>query len=149
MNKIKMVVVMLVGIIGGFIGSFFTCRRMVEGIIKEATKQRDKIYTVKMAVNSVYGAKNYYPDTTRFKIPDELSVRRKRDADKVLQTIQNIVDQWGFISVSDLYELIGYDGPHTYLENKYGWTKNMATSFEFVRFKNSYILRYKNPIILL
>lgn len=44
----------------------------------------------------------------------------KEDTDKVLANMNEIIDKYNVVSVSDLYELIGFKS--TYADSQTGWT---------------------------
>lgn len=51
---------------------------------------------------------------------DDIVFERKSDAEEVLSTLDDIIEEYGVASVNDLYELVGERTEYT--KNKYGWT---------------------------
>lgn len=58
------------------------------------------------------------------------------EAEIVLDSMEEIIEQYDSVSVSDLYELVGVKGNYT--SNKYGWTS--LRSARVVRDRDGYIL---------
>lgn len=82
--------------------------------------------------------RNYYDDkrddrhrtntATRFDY-DNVDFETRGEADAALTEMQEIIDVFGFVTVSDLYEMANLNAPYT--SNKYGWM-SVATA-EVVR----------------
>lgn len=51
---------------------------------------------------------------------DEIVLESRGDAEEVLDRMDELIDQYGMVSVADLYEIVGITGEFT--DNKYGWT---------------------------
>lgn len=51
---------------------------------------------------------------------DDISLESRGEAEEVLDTMCDLIDTYGMVSVMDLYELVGITGQYT--DNKYGWT---------------------------
>lgn len=51
---------------------------------------------------------------------DDISFETRGEAESVLFAMEEEIDNYGIVSVSDLYELVGITGNYT--DNKYGWT---------------------------
>lgn len=60
-----------------------------------------------------------------------------REAEEVLIAMDEILDEYGVVSVADLYDLVGLTGTH--VDNKYGWTSMRGASFQRVR--DGYLLK--------
>ena len=60
------------------------------------------------------------------------------DAESVLDSMNDVIDQYGVVSVGDLYDLsdVSIDN---YMANKYGWTD--LTRAEVVRVRDGYIIK--------
>lgn len=73
----------------------------------------------------------------RYSIED-IVFETKRDADDVIVSMEQIIDQYGTVRVADLYDLVGITGDYT--DNKYGWDDIHAADTVRTRDGN-YILR--------
>lgn len=51
---------------------------------------------------------------------DDVVLETRGEAESVLDTLGDIIDQYGFATIGDLYDLVGITAPYT--TNKYGWT---------------------------
>ena len=68
---------------------------------------------------------------------DDIIIESKAEADEVLNTMEDILDTYGMVSVADLCDLVGISCEHT--DNKYGWTS--LRSAKVVRLRgNEYML---------
>ena len=85
--------------------------------------------------SSKYGAFNY----------DDIVLATRGDAEAVLDAMNDIINQYGTVSVSDLYDLTNYPNDN-FSMNRYGWTSiNGATP---VRVRDGYILKLPKAIPL-
>lgn len=80
---------------------------------------------------------------TRFDY-DELIFESRGEADAVLVQMEEIIDCYDAVSVSDLYDMVGETAPHT--ANRYGWT-NLRNA-EPVRVRDGYILKLPKALPL-
>lgn len=76
---------------------------------------------------------------------DELIFASKGDAEAVLEQMENIIDDYGMVRVSDLYDLADLSAPYT--GNRYGWTSLRNAYSERVR-GGGYILRLPKPMVI-
>lgn len=60
------------------------------------------------------------------------------EAEEVLNTLDDLIDQYGVVSVADLYDLVGLTSTN-YTDNKYGWTD--LRHAEVRRDRDGYLLR--------
>lgn len=74
---------------------------------------------------------------------DDITFEYKEDAEEVLNRMDEIVEQYGAVSVSDLFELAGRTG-NGYTDNNYGWTSLRSASVERLG-PNEYIIRLTRP----
>jgi len=51
----------------------------------------------------------------------EILLVSKADADRVLETMSELIDRYDAVSVADLYSLLGH--PTNYIDNNWGWTE--------------------------
>lgn len=56
---------------------------------------------------------------------DDIIVANRGEAEEVLSRMDELIDQYGVVSVGDLYDLVGITGNYT--DQKYGWT-NLRTA---------------------
>ena len=76
-----------------------------------------------------------YNSNTRF--DDDIVYSTKRDAEIVRDKIFEALDEYGLISVSDVYDMSGLSAPHTGF--KYGWTN--IRSADITRVKDGFIIK--------
>lgn len=74
---------------------------------------------------------------------DEIVLDSRGDAEAVLDAMNDIISQYGIVSVSDLYDLANLDHP-PYTMNKYGWTN--ITGAKAVRVRDGYALKLPRAI---
>lgn len=68
---------------------------------------------------------------------DDIILDTRREAEEVLDRMQDLIDSYGMVSVADLYDLVGINGSYT--DNKYGWTHLRSTDVQRVR--DGYLLK--------
>lgn len=67
----------------------------------------------------------------------------KGEAEGVREEMMNVIDEYGFVTVADMYDMAGLDQPYT--SNKFGWTS--IRSAESVRLRDGgYILKLPRPM---
>lgn len=74
---------------------------------------------------------------------DEIIFDTRGDAESVLDAMNDIISQYGIVSVSDLYDLANLDHP-PYTMNKYGWT-NIAGA-KAMRARDGYVLKLPRAV---
>lgn len=74
---------------------------------------------------------------------DEIIFDSRGDAEAVLDAMNDIISQYGIVSVSDLYDLANLDHP-PYTMNKYGWT-NIAGA-KAMRVRDGYVLKLPRAV---
>ena len=76
---------------------------------------------------------------------DDIILETRADAELVLDQMQNIIDEYGHVTVSDLYDMVDLTAPYT--GNRYGWTR--LGSAEAVRTRDGdYVLRLPSPTVI-
>lgn len=60
----------------------------------------------------------------------------RRDAEEILNCMGDLIDEYGFVTVDDLYDLVGVSGNYT--DNKYGWTN--ISNAEIVQVRDGYMI---------
>lgn len=73
---------------------------------------------------------------------DELLFETRGDAESVLDAMNEIIAQYGVVSVADLYDLANVFNDN-YAANKYGWTD--IAGCRAVRVRDGYILKLPKP----
>ena len=68
---------------------------------------------------------------------DDIVLDTRREAEEVLDRMQDLIDTYGMVSVADLYDLVGISGSYT--DNKYGWTHLRNADVQRVR--DGYLLK--------
>lgn len=141
MNKIKMVVVTVISVVVGFIGGFAFCKHCILNMLEDERKKHVK----KKEESGFYiihtNSKNY-PVLK----PKEVRVDSKEEADKVIENINNIMNNYGVVSLADVYDMVGLST--TYLDNTFGWHSSDIPGFNFIISGLSYKLTFNDPIKL-
>lgn len=68
---------------------------------------------------------------------DDIVLESRVEAEEVLSRMDEIINMYGVVSVSDLNDLVGKPGSYT--DNKYGWTN--IRNAEAVRVRDGYLLK--------
>lgn len=68
---------------------------------------------------------------------EDIVLDTRREAEEVLDRMQDLIDSYGMVSVADLYDLVGINGNYT--DNKYGWTH--LRSGDVQRVRDGYLLK--------
>ena len=68
---------------------------------------------------------------------DDIILDTRREAEEVLDRMQDLIDNYGMVSVADLYDLVGINGSYT--DNIYGWTHLRSADVQRVR--DGYLLK--------
>lgn len=68
---------------------------------------------------------------------DDIVLDSRGEAEEVIARMDELIDQYGIVSVADLYDLVGVTGNYT--DNKYGWTN--IRNAEPIRVRDGYMLR--------
>lgn len=75
---------------------------------------------------------------------DDIYLQTRGEAEEVLDQMTNVIEEYGMVSIMDLYEWVGITGEYT--DNKYGWTN--LRSAEVVRTRDGYKLKLPRAIAL-
>ena len=70
---------------------------------------------------------------------DDVVVPTRGDAERLLSTLEDIADQYGIVSVADMYDLAGINTVYT--EFHYGWDRQMLALARIERTREGYILK--------
>lgn len=68
---------------------------------------------------------------------NDIVLENRGEAEAVLSRMDELLEQYGVVSIADLYDLVGE--PHNYTDCKYGWMN--LRSAEAVRVRDGYMLR--------
>ena len=68
---------------------------------------------------------------------DDIVLDSRGEANDVLERMDELIDTYGFVSVADMYDLVGLSGSYT--DNKYGWT-NLRNA-DVIRVRDGYLLK--------
>ena len=91
---------------------------------------RSHSHSISNRTNSVFDIDNIYLET-------------KGEAEEVLMRMDELLEQYGLVSVADLYELVGVTAA-PYTANKYGWT-SLRTA-EAIRTRQGYLLKLPRAV---
>ena len=69
--------------------------------------------------------------------PDDIILESRVEAEEVLDRMNELLDNYGIVSVADLYDLVGKSCDYT--ANRYGWTN--IRNAEPVRVRDGYLLK--------
>lgn len=73
---------------------------------------------------------------------DEIILDSRGEAEQVLDTLHDIVEQYSQAAVADLYEMVGISAAYT--DQKYGWTNLQGASVQHIR-GGQYLLNLPKP----
>lgn len=102
----------------------------------------DKLSTICDAFTEKYGHKE--SDKTDRKY--ELVYETRADAEKVLNGISEIIDEYGFVTVADLYDISGLPGAY-YTDSKIGWKGSIKES-TIKKVRDGYVIDLPKPEVL-
>ena len=75
---------------------------------------------------------------------NDIIIENRGEAEDVLSRMDELIDQYGLVSVADLYDLVGINGNYT--DNKYGWF-NIRTA-SVVRVRDGYMIKLPKAVPL-
>ena len=103
-------------------------------------KNRDRNNS-RVSYTKYYERERDYERGTRTRVRgydyDDIILDTRREAEEVLDRMQDLIDTYGMVSVADLYDLVGINGSYT--DNKYGWTRLRDADVQRVR--DGYLLK--------
>lgn len=73
---------------------------------------------------------------------DDIILDSRGEAEEVLDQMSALIENYGIVSVADLFDMVGITGQYT--DNKYGWTN--IRSAEAVRVRDGYVLKLPKPM---
>jgi predicted glutamine amidotransferase len=75
---------------------------------------------------------------------DELKFEYRRDAEAILDQMAEVIDRFGYVTVSDVYDMADVTGPFT--GNKYGWTS--VRNGEVVHTRDGYRIKLPKAVLI-
>lgn len=119
MNKyVKGIVIYAAGVTGGIVigGIAVTGLALKSDNIRDAIKQDiyDKL------TESLYCKKPFYNRDVKTRDADRYIFETDTEAKKVLNNMKDIIYEYGKVTISDYYDLVGKTACYT--DHKYGWT---------------------------
>ena len=108
-------------------------------------QQRPKI-TYRDYYNTKRRSYQYYPQSsskerdTDICIKDEIVFNTREDAETVVDAMKEIIEQYGYVSVADLYDLAGLTS--TYKDHQYGWTdiSDISVFSHIIKGRDEYLI---------
>lgn len=73
---------------------------------------------------------------------EDIIFKTRMEASEVLDILNDTIDQYEIVTVSDLHDLAGIIGPHT--GNRYGWSN--LNSAKIIRVRDGYLLELPKPL---
>jgi len=111
---------------------------LIYGESKPRNKDRNNS---RVSYTKYYERERDYDRGTRTRVRgydyDDIILDTRREAEEVLDRMQDLIDTYGMVSVADLYDLVGINGSYT--DNKYGWTRLRDADVQRVR--DGYLLK--------
>lgn len=74
---------------------------------------------------------------------DEIILKTRGDAERVLDTLAEVIDNYDVASVADLLDLV--DITSSYVDNKFGWTRQTFGGARVQAVRNGYLLDLPKP----
>lgn len=102
----------------------------------------DKLSTICDAFTEKYGRKESNKTDRKY----ELVYETRADAEKVLNGMSEIIDEYGFVTVADLYDISGLPGAY-YTDSKIGWKGSIKESI-IKRVRDGYVIDLPKPEVL-
>ena len=114
----------------------------IEMLLYGETRSKSKSRDTKVSYTKYYDRDRDYdrPSRSRGRYGydyDDIILDTRREAEEVLDRMDDLIDTYGMVSVADLYDLVGISGNYT--DNKYGWT-NLRNS-DVQRVRDGYLLK--------
>lgn len=70
------------------------------------------------------------------------------EAEKVLDAMRDVLDQYPTISVAEFYDLVGYNYGNNFTCNNYGWTKEMLTNVTVTWSKGAWYIALPRAVVI-
>jgi hypothetical protein len=112
----------------------------------EAGKSKSSSAASRVSYRDYYDRKDDHPSVNRTRSGysyEDVVVETRGEAEAVRTRLEEIVDEYGMVSVADLYDLVGITGNYT--DNNYGWTN--VHNVEIIRvYGGGYMLKMPRAI---
>ena len=114
----------------------------IDMILYGETRTKSKSRESRVSYTKYYDRDRDYdrPSRTRGRYGydyDDIILDTRKEAEEVLDRMDDLIDNYGMVSVADLYDLVGVSGNYT--DNKYGWTNLRNADVQRVR--DGYLLK--------
>lgn len=76
---------------------------------------------------------------------EDILFETRLEAEKVASEIEELYDMWGYVTKTDVYELIGFNS--FYADNMYGW-RTKSPNCRVMRVRDGYALKMSEPEFL-
>lgn len=119
----------------------------IDMILYGETRNHNKPYANKISYRNYWDRDNqssYRDDRLRYNnfSYDDIILNSRADAEDVLNNMNDIIRNYGFVRVADLFELVGYED-NNFMNNKYGWMN--ISNAEVVRVRDGYLIKMPKP----
>ena len=111
-----------------------------------SSSRRNSLNASRVSYRDYYDDRNTRRDLTRTSTRysyDDITFEYRQDAEEVLNRMDEIVEQYGVVTVADLFDLAGITG-NGYTDQNYGWTSTRSASVERNR-HGEFILKLQRP----
>lgn len=160
MNKFKNTVIFIAGTTIGFTTGVVV---IVNTALKSETLRKSIINAISSKVSDlVYGEilnssggndkskdstcrtsyQRYYNEYRCHSVYDDILFETRTDGEKVIDSLQNLLNEYGCVSVADLYDLVSLTS--TYQDNLVGWTT--LDTVNLSRTRAGYLLKLPKPV---
>ena len=112
----------------------------IEMLLYGETRSKSKDRSTKVSYTKYYDRDYDRPARSRGRYGydyDDIILDTRKEAEEVLDRMDDLIDSYGVVSVADLYDLVGISGNYT--DNKYGWTNLRNADVQRVR--DGYLLK--------
>ena len=105
---------------------------VAEGFAEECNRKKEPVHY------------RSYTDYTKKQPNETFCLDTREEGEKVIDTLKELLEEYGAVSVADLKDLIGL--PSTYRENLRGWTDLKTASLKRTRYGYYLVLPDPEPI---
>lgn len=106
---------------------------VAEGFAEECNRKKEPVHY------------RSYTDYTKKQPKETFCLDTREEGEKVIDTLKELLEEYGAVSVADLKDLIGL--PSTYRENLRGWTDLKTASIKRTRYGYYLVLPDPEPIL--
>ena len=105
----------------------------------ESNRKRYSSVSYRSYYNKNYNTQNCFSFSA-----DDIIFESRKEAMQALDSMEDILDTYGFVTVADMYDMAALPAPYT--SNKYGWTN--LNNAEVVRVRMGYKINLPKPTLL-